>query len=84
MIELTPCTSKMLQAHGYHAPTQTLAVRFGPQKVYHYSDVPPEVYAEFSKAESVGTAFAKLIRNKFTHTVVMDEQPEEEENGISQ
>lgn len=73
MITLTPCTSKMLQAHGYDATTQTLAVRFGPEKVYHYRDVPRDVYDKLCNAESVGTSFAKLIRGKFEHEVILDE-----------
>lgn len=76
MITLTPCASKMLEAHGYDATTKTLAVRFGPEKVYHYRDVPPDVYATLCAAESVGASFAKRIRGKFDYDVILDEQPE--------
>ena len=73
MITLTNCTSKLMQAHGYQASTQTLAVRFGPGRIYHYKDVPQAVYDEFAAAESIGVAFAKLVRGKFEHEVVLDE-----------
>ena len=76
MIRLTPCVSKMMKAYGYYAPTQTLAVRFGDGRVYHYKDVPQSVYDEFQKSESIGIAFATLIRGKFAHDVVLDEVEE--------
>lgn len=76
MITLTPCTSKMLQAHGHDAATQTLAVRFGPGRIYHYHDVPAEVYASLRDADSIGIAFAKLIRGQFRHTVILEENAE--------
>ena len=75
MISLTPCTSKMLRAHGYHAPSQTLAVDFGAGRIYHYKDVPQDIYDAFSKSESIGAAFGKLVRGQFTHEIVA-ENPE--------
>jgi len=41
--------------------------------VYHYKDVPPEVYEEFDKSESVGIAFSRLIRGKYEYEVVVEE-----------
>lgn len=76
MIALTEVKSKMLQAFGYDATTRTLAVRFGPGKVYQYTDVPPEAAEKLAQAESIGSAFASTIRGKFGHTVVLDEQEE--------
>lgn len=73
MITLTPCTSKMLSAYGYQASTQTLAVRFGESKIYHYKGVPQTAYDALDGAESIGIAFAKLIRGQFEHEVVLDE-----------
>lgn len=73
MITLTPCTSQVLQAHGYDAATQILAIRFGGDKIYHYQNVPADVYAKMCEADSVGTAFAKLIRGQYPHEVVLDE-----------
>lgn len=76
MIALTPCTSKMLQAFGYEPTSQTLAVRFGPTRTYHYHDVPADVYASLRDAESIGIAFAKLIRGQYQHTVIADKPAE--------
>lgn len=73
MITLTPCNSKMLEAYGYEAATQILAVRFGPSKIYHYQGVPQDVYDQLRNAESVGITFAKLIRGQYPHEVVLDE-----------
>jgi hypothetical protein len=66
----------MLQAFGYEPTSQTLAVRFGPSRTYHYHDVPAEVYAKLCDAESIGTSFAKLIRGQYRHTVILEENAE--------
>jgi len=73
MIALTEVKSSMLQAFGYDIETQTLAVRFGPGKVYSYRDVPPETAEALAKSESIGKGFGALIRGKFEHAVVLDE-----------
>lgn len=73
MITLTTCKSSMVQAYGYHAPTETLAVRFGAAKVYHYKNVPQDVYDQFVKAKSIGAAFGCLIRGQYESVVVLDE-----------
>lgn len=77
MITLTPCKSSMLQAYGYHAPTETLAIRFGAAKVYHYKNVPQDVYDKFSQSASIGAAFGCLIRGQYESEMVLDE-PETE------
>lgn len=74
MINLTPCKSSMLQAYGYHAPTETLAVRFSAAKVYHYKNVPQDVYDQFVKSESIGAAFGCLIRGQYESEMVLDEK----------
>ncbi len=66
----------MLQAYGYSEATQTLAVRFGPGKVYQYKGVPQDIYDQLAKSESIGSAFARLIRNSFPYDIVQD-TPEE-------
>jgi hypothetical protein len=63
----------MLQAFGYDAPTETLAIRFSATKVYHYKNVPQDVYSEFSKSESIGAAFGCLIRGQYESEMVLDE-----------
>ena len=76
MTALKPVDSKMMQAWGYDPASRTLAVRFGPGKVYHYADVPPEVEGHMRDAKSVGIAFALHVRGKFQHTIVIDEESE--------
>lgn len=73
MIPLTEVKSSALQAYGYDAATQALAVRFGPGKVYTYKNVPPETAEAPAKSESIGKGFASLIRGKFDHDVTLDE-----------
>jgi hypothetical protein len=73
MIALKAVTSKAMQAYGYDAATQVLAVRFGPGKVYHYQGVPADMVKEMEEAESLGSFFGRNIR-RYTATVVLDEE----------
>lgn len=74
-IPLQPIESSLIHSCGYDPATKTLAVQFmngdkpGP-KIYHYSDVEPEVYEGLRKAPSAGVYFGRLIRGKYTHTPV--------------
>lgn len=71
MIELKPVTSSNLAAIGYCPVAHVLAVKFnGSDKVRHYVNVPPEVSAAMDEAPSVGSFFAKNVRDKFHHEVV--------------
>lgn len=71
VINLQPCVSSQLQAYGYDAESQTLAIKFkgstgAPQgSTYHYFGVPAEVYEAMKAAKSVGTFFGSDIRPKF-------------------
>ena len=75
MIALTSVKSSNIAAQGYDPVSQVLAIRFtgGSDKIYHYKSVPPEVAEEFAKADSIGRAFASMIRGKFEHQVVLEE-----------
>ena len=74
MIALTPVTnSSQLIAHGYHLPTQTLAVRYKSGGTYHYKGVPPHEAEKFAKAESLGSHLHQHIKGKYAH----ERQPEE-------
>ena len=77
MIAMTDVQSTNLKAFGYDPASQTLAVRFGPGKVYHYTQVPANLAKQFAEAESKGKAFASMVRGKFEHTVVLDEPDED-------
>lgn len=71
MIELKPCKSRNLAATGYDPVSQVLAVKFnGSEKVHHYLHVPAETATAMDEAPSIGSFFAKNVRDKFHHEVV--------------
>lgn len=72
-IALTPVKSTRVEAIGYEAETQTLAIKFPPSRsapegsTYHYADVSPETAAAFVAAESPGKFFETDIRGKYAY-----------------
>jgi len=64
-IKTTAVESSNLKAIGYDQATQTLQVDFKSGKRYQYQSVPPDVFAEFQAAESVGKFFAARIKGEF-------------------
>jgi hypothetical protein len=59
--------SSQIEAIGYAADTQTLAIQFKgkggkPGSLYHYSNVTDEDWTAFSTAESIGSHFYKHIK----------------------
>ena len=83
-IQMCPCESSRIAAHGYDAASNTLALQFkgkdGPGAVYHYANVTPEIYAEYSKAESIGRFFGQVLndKEKFPYTRIEQEKPDDE------
>lgn len=73
-IVLTPVDSSQIEAVGYDDATKTLALKFKHGgSVYHYDNVPPELYADFSAAESKGSFFGKRIKNgSFNYRKIVD------------
>jgi hypothetical protein len=69
-IPLTPCQSSNIAAHGYDPASKTLALQFKGGGVYHYHDVPAEVAAGLSNAESIGKYVSQSIRGQFKHTAI--------------
>lgn len=71
-IDLCPCESSQIHAHGFDRETQTLALQFkrtvdGKRvggSVYHYANVSPELYDELCKCESIGAFFGSRIKNE--------------------
>lgn len=67
-INLTPCQSSRIHAHGYCPDTNTLALQFKskglPGPVYHYAGFEPEAYEDLKRAESLGTFFGQRINIK--------------------
>lgn len=72
VIALTSCVSSQLNGFGYDADSKTLAISFPgrgaqPDTIYHYFDVPAEVYAGLQASESKGKFFGSEIRTKFRY-----------------
>lgn len=67
-IKLNAVNSSQIMAIGHDAESNTMAVQFKhgdqPGPVYHYSNVTPEFFADFAKAESIGSFFYKWIKPK--------------------
>lgn len=67
-IELCPCESSRITAHGHDPVTNTLALQFksknGPGPVYHYSGFTADDYKAFTEAESLGRHFGTHINVK--------------------
>lgn len=68
-INLFPVESTQLACAGYNPENNTLGIGFkGNDRVYHYHNVPPEVYAEFEAAESKGSFFYSRIKGQYGFT----------------
>lgn len=71
-IDLTPCESSQIAAFGYDQATQILAIQFPgrgakPGDIYHYADVPAEVFEQMKAAESKGKFFGSTIRGRYAY-----------------
>lgn len=70
-IELKPVKSTSVTGYGYDESTQRLAVQFragGP--AYHYSGVPPKVFAALEAADSKGKFIGSNVVKAFDHVKV--------------
>lgn len=66
-MDLQLIDSSMIHALGYDPATKTLAVQFnGTGDVWHYAAVPEAAYELLRGAESVGQAFGRHIRGRYT------------------
>jgi hypothetical protein len=63
-MERVAVKSSLLASIGYDSVTKVLEVEFknGPSRVYQYSEVTPEKYAEMMQAQSIGSFFLKEIK----------------------
>jgi len=65
--------SSQVEAAGYHAESQTFAVRFKrTAAVYHYKAVPAEVAHAFDEADSKGRFIGEQIKGVFEFEKVPD------------
>jgi hypothetical protein len=64
-IPLVPVTSSNVAALGYDETSKTLAVKFNSGTLYHYFDVPHEIYTEAMKAKSIGAFLNLKVARKF-------------------
>jgi hypothetical protein len=67
-IELLPVKSGNINSVGYSAEHQLLRILFKNGALYQYTNVPPEAYEQLVKADSVGSVFARTIRNFYKYT----------------
>lgn len=54
----------------YNTETRILEVRFNNGGIYHYYDVPAEVWADMQSAESKGQFLAQRIKGKYRYSKV--------------
>jgi hypothetical protein len=74
MIEHKPVESSNIASAGYDPKTRVLEVRFrGSGRLYRYNDVTPETHADFEKAPSKGSFFARNIRTCHTCEPVVED-----------
>lgn len=62
-MERKKIVSSNINSIGYDEDTKTLEVEFFNQKVYQYSPITQEGYSLLMNAESIGSFFAKNIKN---------------------
>lgn len=64
-MERTAVRSTDIAIIGYDQNQKILEIAFRAGSVYHYLNVPADVYQTFMKAPSHGTFFQSQIRDKF-------------------
>lgn len=80
-VTLHPIDSTFVAALGHDGTT--LAVQFTNGKVFHYADVPEEVYREVASAPSVGSTFSKLVRSRYVATCIVGKCPKCGDTGYA-
>lgn len=56
----------MINTLRYNYATKKLVITFYNNSQYTYEDVPPEIFAQVTSAESVGKAFNARIKNQYS------------------
>lgn len=60
-----PVSSSNIASVGYDLASLTLEIEFNSGRVYQYFDVPEHIHQELMSAGSVGSYFARSIKNLF-------------------
>lgn len=60
-MERQPVKSTNVKSVGYDAKKKVLEVEFKSGGVYQYAGVPPEMYADLLKAESIGRFVSQVV-----------------------
>jgi hypothetical protein len=61
---MTPVESSNIHSLGHDPINLTMIVQFRNGKAYSYQNVPEDLYNQILKADSVGSAFHKLIKSQ--------------------
>ena len=86
-ITMDSIESSQIEAIGFDADTQTLAIQFkakgaAPGSLYHYANVTAEDFAAFRDAESIGSHFYRHIKpfkDKYPYVRIETAPTEEQE-----
>jgi hypothetical protein len=62
-----PVQSSVLASVRYHAETSILDLKFRAGVTYRYFDVPADIHNPLLTADSKGSCFHHLIRNRFPY-----------------
>lgn len=57
--------SSVIKSIRYHRAEQLLCIRFVSGTLYHYRQVPEDIYAHFRRATSKGRYFNQYIKGKY-------------------
>jgi hypothetical protein len=60
-----PVDSSTLKSVGYDKESRILEVEFHENKVYHYFDVPIDVFNSLVDADSIGAFLNKRVKTRF-------------------
>lgn len=61
IVTFTPEHSSHIERLSYNPDTERLQVRFANKSTYTFADVPPDVFAKMTQAQSQGEYFHKVI-----------------------
>src|SRR5690606_2951678 len=62
---MEPVKSKGIRSVTYNAEARTLDVEFSSARSYRYFEVPPSVYAWYTRADSKGRFINRLVKDEY-------------------